>query len=159
MQFRASSRGGKVLSLSFTFPRKSEAARFFTRLKFMSFDVTTNQPSVDSVDLSQEETTSASDEYEASHVLVRSQWNLWAWPYKGSLQKIASLRLCPNLKTPTHCLGLWQYFGGFPVEILCQVVLERRVVFLSRRLPDMELKELKIENLEVDLEDIVNSDH
>ena len=45
------------------------------------------------------------------------------------------------------------------MEILCQVVLERRVVFLSRRLPDMELKELKIENLEVDLEDIVNSDH
>ena len=62
-----------MLSLSFTFHRKSEAARFFTRLKFMSFDVTTNQPSVDSVDLSQEETTSASDEYEASHVLVRSQ--------------------------------------------------------------------------------------
>ena len=45
------------------------------------------------------------------------------------------------------------------MEILCQVVLERRVVFLSRRLPDMQLKETKIENLEVDLEDIVNSDH
>ena len=64
-----------MLSLSFTFPRKSEAARFFKfiHLRQMSFDVTTNQPSVDSVDLSQEETTSASDEYEASHVLVRSQ--------------------------------------------------------------------------------------
>ena len=67
-----------MLSLSFTFLRKSEAARFFTRLKFihlrqMSFDVTTNQPSVDSVDLSQEETTSASDENEASDVLTRSQ--------------------------------------------------------------------------------------
>ena len=45
------------------------------------------------------------------------------------------------------------------MEILCQVVLERRVLFLSRRLPDMQLKETKIENLEVDLEDIVNSDH
>ena len=33
---------------------------------------------------------------------------------------------------------------------LCQVVLERRVVFLSRRLPHMELEESKIENLEVE---------
>ena len=45
------------------------------------------------------------------------------------------------------------------MEILCQVVLERRVVFLSRRLPDMQLKETKIENLEVELEEMVNSDH
>ena len=76
----------------------------FIHLRQMSFDITTNQPSVDSVDLSQKETTtSASDENEASDVLTRSQWNLWAWPYKGSLQQIASLWLCPNLKTPTHC--------------------------------------------------------
>ena len=42
---------------------------------------------------------------------------------------------------------------------LCQVVLERRVLFHSRRVPDMELKETKIENLEVEFEEIVNSDY
>ena len=45
---------------------------------------------------------------------------------------------------------------------LCQVVLERRVVlkvFHSRRIPEMELKETKIENLEMEFEEIVNSDY